>query len=69
MKAWAEKEWGKEYPVDMTLDQAQASDYDALVLPGGVINPDQLQTNDQSISFVKDFFKYQQYLFHNKKHL
>ncbi|BAP32267.1 intracellular protease YhbO [Chryseobacterium sp. StRB126] len=53
----------------MTLDQAQASDYDALVLPGGVINPDQLQTNDQSISFVKDFFKYQQYLFHNKKHL
>ncbi len=40
IKAWAEKDWGKEYPVDKTLEEISASDYDALVLPGGVINPD-----------------------------
>ncbi|REC50170.1 type 1 glutamine amidotransferase domain-containing protein [Chryseobacterium pennipullorum] len=56
IKAWAEKDWGKDYPVDKTLDEAAASDYDALVLPGGVINPDQLRTNDKALSFVKDFF-------------
>ncbi|MEE6126780.1 type 1 glutamine amidotransferase domain-containing protein [Chryseobacterium arthrosphaerae] len=56
IKSWAEKDWGKEYPVDRPLDQASASDYDALVLPGGVISPDQLRTNDQALSFVKDFF-------------
>lgn len=57
IKAWAEKDWGKEYPVDKVLDNASASDYDALVLPGGVINPDQLRTNDKAIAFVQDFFK------------
>ncbi|WP_326983913.1 type 1 glutamine amidotransferase domain-containing protein [Chryseobacterium sp. MYb264] len=57
IKAWAEKDWGKEYNVDKTLDEASASDYDALVLPGGVINPDQLRTNDKALSFVKDFFQ------------
>lgn len=57
IKAWAEKDWGKEYPVDQTLDSVSASDYDALVLPGGVINPDQLRTNDKAISFVQDFFR------------
>lgn len=57
IKAWAEKDWGKEYPVDKVLDSASASDYDALVLPGGVINPDQLRTNDKAIAFVQDFFK------------
>lgn len=57
IKAWAEKDWGKEYPVDKVLDSAYASDYDALVLPGGVINPDQLRTNDKAIAFVQDFFK------------
>lgn len=56
IKAWAEKDWGKEYPVDKNLDQVQASDYDALMLPGGVINPDQLRTNEKAISFVKEFF-------------
>jgi len=56
IKAWAEKDWGKEYKVDVALDQALASDYDALVLPGGVINPDQLRTNQQALEFVKSFF-------------
>ncbi len=57
IKAWAEKDWGKEYPVDKTLDEVSASDYDALVLPGGVINPDQLRTNKAAISFVQEFFQ------------
>lgn len=57
IKAWAEKDWGKEYKVDVTLDEASASDYDALVLPGGVINPDKLRTNQAAISFVQEFFK------------
>ncbi|GAE64492.1 type 1 glutamine amidotransferase [Chryseobacterium indologenes] len=56
IKAWAEKDWGKEYNVDRTLSDVKASDYDALVLPGGVLNPDKLRTDDQALSFVKDFF-------------
>ena len=57
IKAWAEKEWGKEYAVDKTLDEVSASDYDALVLPGGVINPDLLRTNESALGFVKEFFQ------------
>lgn len=57
IKAWAEKDWGKEYTVDKTLNEASASDYDALMLPGGVINPDTLRTNDTALSFVRDFFE------------
>lgn len=57
IKAWAEKDWGREYDVDKTLDEASASEYDALVLPGGVINPDKLRTNKSALSFVQDFFQ------------
>jgi protease I len=56
IKSWAEKDWGKEYKVDKTLSEASESDYDALVLPGGVINPDKLRINDEALSFVKAFF-------------
>ena len=56
IKSWAEKNWGAEYPVDATIANANASDYDALVLPGGVINPDKLRTNNEALSFVKAFF-------------
>ncbi|AWI25980.1 type 1 glutamine amidotransferase domain-containing protein [Flavobacterium pallidum] len=56
IKAWSGKDWGKEYTVDIVLDDASADDYDALVLPGGVLNPDQLRTNDKAINFVKSFF-------------
>ncbi|KMQ68986.1 glutamine amidotransferase [Chryseobacterium sp. FH2] len=57
IRAWAEKDWGKSYNVDKILGEVSASDYDALVLPGGVINPDQLRTNEKALSFVKDFFQ------------
>lgn len=43
--------------VDRTLDQAKASDYDALVLPGGVANPDALRTDERAVRFVRDFFE------------
>jgi len=59
IKAWAEKDWGKEYPVDKTLNEVSASEYDALILPGGVINPDKLRTNVNALAFVKDFFRQQ----------
>jgi protease I len=56
IKAWAETNWGKSYNVDTLLENANPSDYDALLLPGGVINPDALRTNDQALAFVKAFF-------------
>ncbi|ASW73264.1 glutamine amidotransferase [Chryseobacterium piperi] len=57
IKAWAEKDWGKDYQVDKSLNEVNASEYDALVLPGGVINPDHLRTNEKALSFVRDFFQ------------
>jgi protease I len=45
-----------EFQVDRTVEEASASDYDALVLPGGVGNPDTLRTDENAVSFVRDFF-------------
>jgi len=56
VRAWAEKDWGKDYPVDKNIKDVVASSYDALVLPGGVMNPDHLRTNDRVIAFVTGFF-------------
>lgn len=56
IKAWADGNWGKEYDVDKTLDEVDSRDYNALVLPGGVINPDKLRRNNKALKFVKDFF-------------
>jgi protease I len=56
IKSWDEKDWGKDFTVDKTLDEVTSRDYHALVLPGGVINPDKLRLEDKAISFVKDFF-------------
>lgn len=56
IKAWAEKNWGKDYNVDKTLDEVSSADYHALVLPGGVINPDLLRRHESAIAFVKSFF-------------
>ena len=56
IKGWNHKEWGEEVSVDVPLKSADASKYDALVLPGGVMNPDQLRMNPDAVRFVKDFF-------------
>ena len=47
---------GEDFDVDLTLDEAQPADYDALVLPGGTLNSDKIRTNPKAIAFVKAFF-------------
>jgi len=49
-------EWGDELPVDIALAQASSDDFDALLLPGGVMNPDKLRLEPKAIQFVKGFF-------------
>jgi protease I len=56
VRAWAKTDWGKEIPVDVSLDEASPEDFDALLLPGGVMNPDKLRTNQEAVEFVKNFF-------------
>ncbi len=57
MKAWKYTDWGKELDVDVPLDMANPEDYDALVLPGGVMNPDHLRRNTKALDFVRSFFQ------------
>ncbi|MCB7480057.1 type 1 glutamine amidotransferase domain-containing protein [Christiangramia sediminis] len=57
IKSWDKDNWGKEYEVNKTLDEVSAKDYHALVLPGGVINPDNLRREEKALIFVRDFFK------------
>jgi protease I len=57
LKAWARTDWGGTYDVDRTLDEADPADYDALVLPGGVMNPDKLRRNASAQAFVRHFFE------------
>src|SRR4051812_21068526 len=52
-------EKGDKIKVDRALDEVSAKDYDALVLPGGVFNPDALPPNAQAVSFVREFFSAQ----------
>jgi protease I len=56
VRAWESKEWGDDFPVDIQLGDADADDFDALLLPGGVINPDKLRLEPKAIAFVKAFF-------------
>ena len=55
IRGWNKTDWGDRVKVDKTLDQASVADYDALVLPGGVMNPDHLRMNPQAVAFVEDF--------------
>jgi protease I len=55
-KAWKVKEWGDDIKVDRPLDQAKPDEYDALLLPGGQINPDILRTVPAAVKFVRDFY-------------
>src|SRR5262245_27699524 len=55
VRSWVSKEWGENFQVDTPLDEARASDYDALLLPGGVINPDKLRIQPKAVEFVKAF--------------
>lgn len=56
IRGWASGDWGDELDVDATVDEVSANDFDALVLPGGVMNPDRLRMNEAAVAFVRDFF-------------
>ncbi|HEX5957201.1 MAG TPA: type 1 glutamine amidotransferase domain-containing protein [Hyphomicrobiaceae bacterium] len=56
IRGWDKKDWGRPVPVDVSLGQARADDYDAIVLPGGQINPDLLRINDKALSFIRAFY-------------
>jgi protease I len=57
VKAWAHDHWSIELPVDVHIDEARSEDYDALMLPGGVMNPDKLRTNEGAVEFARDFVR------------
>jgi hypothetical protein len=56
IKGWDKKDWGRPVKVDKTLNQVSADDYDAVVLPGGQINPDLLRVEPKALAFIKDIF-------------
>jgi protease I len=55
VKGWDKTDWGDTFSVDMSLNQASPEDYDALLLPGGQINPDKLRAEEKAVNFVKSF--------------
>lgn len=55
IRAWNKTDWGESVNVDITLQQAQAENYDALLLPGGVMNPDKLRIVPKAVGFVRAF--------------
>lgn len=56
VRGWNHTDWGEEIDVDVTLDEASSENYDALLLPGGVMNPDILRTIPQAVQFAREFF-------------
>jgi protease I len=59
IRGWDEKDWGRPVKVDVSLDQARADDYDAVVLPGGQINPDLLRVEKRALDLIRDFYDQQ----------
>lgn len=55
IKGWDKDDWGKSVDVDRTLSEADPADYDALVLPGGQINPDKLRIDGDALEFIRSF--------------
>lgn len=55
IKAWDKDDWGKQVRAGKAISEADATDYDILVLPGGVINPDTLRTDDAAIALIRSF--------------
>jgi deglycase len=55
IKGWKFTQWGDNLKVDKTIDEARPQDYDALVLPGGVMNPDHLRMDASIVDFVQRF--------------
>ncbi|QBK31417.1 type 1 glutamine amidotransferase domain-containing protein [Roseitalea porphyridii] len=57
IRSWDKDDWGETVPVDKALTDISVEDYDALVLPGGQINPDLLRVEDKAVAFIADFFR------------
>jgi protease I len=57
VRGWKFTEWGDELPVDVPLDEARPEDFDAILLPGGVINPDKLRIDDNAVGFAQAFLE------------
>ncbi len=57
VKGWNHTEWGDTFDVDVALEGARPEAYDALLLPGGVMNPDQLRMDERAVSFTRSFFE------------
>jgi protease I len=55
IRGWDKTDWGNNVKVDRTLSDARVDDYDALVLPGGVMNPDHLRMDAKAVQFVREF--------------
>jgi protease I len=55
IRGWKEKDWGESVSVDKTLEEVNAADYDAIVLPGGQINPDLLRVNQKALQLIRSF--------------
>jgi protease I len=56
VKGWDHTDWGTQFHIDRPLDEARASDYHGLLLPGGVMNPDKLRRMPKALEFVRGFF-------------
>ena len=56
VRGWNFTDWGDKFPVDVALEQARPHDFDALLLPGGVMNPDSLRIQPKAVDFIKAFF-------------
>ncbi|HXN51628.1 MAG TPA: type 1 glutamine amidotransferase domain-containing protein [Candidatus Acidoferrum sp.] len=56
VRGWKFTDWGDELPVDVPLEKTRPENFDALLLPGGVINPDKLRIEPKAVEFVKSFF-------------
>jgi len=57
VKGWKHTDWGDQFDADIRLEKAHANNFDALMLPGGVMNPDKLRMNPDAVTFVKDFVR------------
>tara|TARA_R110002050_G_scaffold59259_2_gene132562 strand:+ start:9472 stop:10035 length:564 start_codon:yes stop_codon:yes gene_type:complete len=57
IKSWDDKNWGESISVTKLVKDVKESDYNALVLPGGVANPDTLRTDENALQFIRNFFK------------
>ena len=57
VKAWSHDHWSIEVPVDVNVKDADPNDYDALMVPGGVFNPDKMRMNENCVRFAKHFLE------------